>query len=369
MNKIKSSLTTLCSEEYLDIVDESAIPIGIRKERSKVHRDGDLHRTSHVWLVRKKHGQIQVLLQKRSENKDSHPGCYDISSAGHIPAGFDFEESAIRELKEELSVDAKKEELIYCGTRRIHWEDHFHGKAFIDNQVSRVYLLWRDIEPEQICVQESEISKVCWCSLADLVLHVKENDFPHCIFMEELNMLKNTLQNTKFSITLAGMEDIDNIIAVKQASFQRLQDKCWYLTDDAEFMRRHVKDEGFILKAMYGNTMAAFFVVRFPMDAPDSLYSYGMEFQNLPKESACLAAHMESVAVHPDFTGNGLMERLLNEAVKMAKERGFRYLFATVHPKNRYSRNNVEKAGFSILTETIKYGEYPRYIYFLDCSH
>jgi isopentenyldiphosphate isomerase len=29
---------------------------------------------------------LQVLLQKRSPDKDSYPGCLDISCAGHIPA-------------------------------------------------------------------------------------------------------------------------------------------------------------------------------------------------------------------------------------------------------------------------------------------
>lgn len=38
--------------EMLDIVDENGEPTGIIKERSKVHAEGDLHRTSHVWIVR-----------------------------------------------------------------------------------------------------------------------------------------------------------------------------------------------------------------------------------------------------------------------------------------------------------------------------
>lgn len=98
--------------EYLDIVDENGEPTGVIKERSKVHAEGDLHRTSHVWIVRDNDkGGWDVLLQKRSQNKDSFPGCYDISSAGHIPAGDDYIESALRELKEELGIDAKPEEL------------------------------------------------------------------------------------------------------------------------------------------------------------------------------------------------------------------------------------------------------------------
>ena len=66
------------AEEYLDIVDGEGEPTGRTKARSLVHRDGDLHRTSHVWIARRKGGRLQLLLQKRSRNKDSHPGCYDI---------------------------------------------------------------------------------------------------------------------------------------------------------------------------------------------------------------------------------------------------------------------------------------------------
>lgn len=75
-------------KEYFDIRDSAGNPTGEVKARSLVHRDGDIHGTSHVWLVRKnKKSGYDVLLQKRSDNKDSFPGCYDISSAGHLPAG------------------------------------------------------------------------------------------------------------------------------------------------------------------------------------------------------------------------------------------------------------------------------------------
>lgn len=74
-------------KEYFDIRDSAGNPTGEVKARSLVHRDGDIHGTSHVWLVRKnKKSGYDVLLQKRSDNKDSFPGCYDISS-GRTSAG------------------------------------------------------------------------------------------------------------------------------------------------------------------------------------------------------------------------------------------------------------------------------------------
>lgn len=175
--------------ELLDIVDETGSPTGETVDRKKAHAKGILHRTAHLWLLRKRDGEVEVLLQKRSKNKDSHPGCYDISSAGHIPAGVDFVPSAVRELQEELGLSAREEELVYCGQRRIFWEDCFHGEKFVDNQVSNVYCLWMDIEPEACTLQREEVAAVIWMKLAECRKMVRENSFPHCIFMEELNML------------------------------------------------------------------------------------------------------------------------------------------------------------------------------------
>ena len=73
-------------EEWLDIVDEEGNPTGKTVERSAAHREGIRHRTAHVWLARIREGRPQLLLQKRSRDKDSHPGCFDMSSGGHIPA-------------------------------------------------------------------------------------------------------------------------------------------------------------------------------------------------------------------------------------------------------------------------------------------
>jgi 16S rRNA (adenine1518-N6/adenine1519-N6)-dimethyltransferase len=48
-----------------------------------------------------------MFLQKRSRWKDRHPLLWDSSAAGHVDAGEDYDEAAVRELKEELGVAAK----------------------------------------------------------------------------------------------------------------------------------------------------------------------------------------------------------------------------------------------------------------------
>ena len=65
--------------EYFDIVDEAGQPTGEIISRDEAHQKGTLHRTAHVWLVKKKPTGYDILLQKRSEEKDSFPGMYDTS--------------------------------------------------------------------------------------------------------------------------------------------------------------------------------------------------------------------------------------------------------------------------------------------------
>ena len=180
-------------KELLDIVDKNGCPTGEVVDREYAHLNGIWHRTSHLWLMRKKNGAVEILLQKRSKDKDSFPGCYDISSAGHIPAGIGYRESALRELKEELGVDADEKDLIYCGDRIVIWDDNFHGKPFHDRQHSRVFMMWVDMDEEDFCVQEEEVESVHWMNFVQCCHGVEHDTFDHCIVMEELEILRKAL--------------------------------------------------------------------------------------------------------------------------------------------------------------------------------
>ena len=175
--------------EYLDIVDAKGCPTGQIVERTVAHAQGLWHRTSHVWLLRRHEGRLQVLLQLRSLTKDSFPGCYDISSAGHIPAGVGFVESALRELEEELGVKAFPSQLIHCGDRKIICDDIFHGQEYHDRQYSRVFCLWLNREAEDFVLQTEELQGVIWMDFSQCCAKVAAKAIPHCIDLEELELL------------------------------------------------------------------------------------------------------------------------------------------------------------------------------------
>lgn len=180
--------------EYFDIRTPDGKLTGQIKERSLVHRDGDIHGTAHTWLFRKgTDGAWEVLLQKRSADKDSFPGCYDISSAGHIPAGEGFLPSALRELKEELGITASPEEMHYVGMHDAEIHTEFYGKPWNNHELSAVYVLFCDMAAEQMEIQKEEIEEVAWFSFRECRRKMKDNAFPHCIFEDEMEMLEHFL--------------------------------------------------------------------------------------------------------------------------------------------------------------------------------
>lgn len=179
--------------EYLDVIDENNRLTGEVVERKIAHAKGIRHRSVHLWILRKKEGVLQVLLQKRSPKKASFPNCYDISSAGHVDSGEDFKSSAIRELQEELGITAKESDLIFCGDRNVIWDEEFNGKEFHDRQHSKVFMMWLDLEESKFSVDCKEVESVRWMNFEECINGVKHNLFPNCIVMEELQILSKAL--------------------------------------------------------------------------------------------------------------------------------------------------------------------------------
>ncbi len=162
--------------EMFPLCDEEGNFTGELKERSAVHRDGDLHGGSHIWIMEKRDGHIRVLLQKRSNDKDSFPGCYDCSCAGHVDAGETFLSTAIRELSEELSVNAQEEELEFLFKQCVGGEYNFYGERFANNEVNFVYLLKKHVDIEKLTFQKEEIQGLCWKDANEVLEVLRQQD-------------------------------------------------------------------------------------------------------------------------------------------------------------------------------------------------
>ena len=140
--------------EYFDILDENGSKTGEQKLRSEVHRDGDWHRAVHIWIINQ---NGEVLLQRRSPNKDSNPNMLDISCAGHLSAGDESLEGAMRELKGELGLGVQPNELQFIKTIK---RSSRYTETFINNEFDDLYILRTNKTVDDMKMQEEEVSEI-----------------------------------------------------------------------------------------------------------------------------------------------------------------------------------------------------------------
>ena len=180
--------------EYFDICDDNGWCVGGTVSRTDAHRDGICHRTAHIWIVRDNNGKKEVLLQKRSMDKDSFPGRFDTSSAGHIQAGDGPLDSACREMNEELGIKAEPGNLEFIGKFRISYEKQFHDVLFKDNEVAFVYLYTDSVDIDSLVLQKEEVDAVEWFELNEVYEACLVHDQKFCVPMGGLNVLREYIE-------------------------------------------------------------------------------------------------------------------------------------------------------------------------------
>lgn len=138
-------------DEWLEEVDASDVVVS-RRRRSEIHRLGLRHRAVHVLLF---DPGGRIFLQKRSMRKDSSPGLWDTSAAGHVEPGETYEQCARRELMEELGIAVERLEFLFKmpASADTGWE-------FI--------AVFRGTHAGPLSLQASEIDDGVWMTLDEL---------------------------------------------------------------------------------------------------------------------------------------------------------------------------------------------------------
>ncbi len=157
-------------EEWIDVLNEDGTKTGEVVTRKEVHEKGLLHRIVVIAIIDK---DGHLLMQQRAKDKETNPGKWDVSVAGHVSSGQTSIEAAIREVQEEIGMQLRKEELKYIFTykqeRKI--KDHF-----ISNHLFDFYLVKRNqIDLNQIKIQESEVEQVKLCDKKEVKEMLNEN--------------------------------------------------------------------------------------------------------------------------------------------------------------------------------------------------
>jgi isopentenyldiphosphate isomerase len=126
--------------ELFDVVRADGTPTGEVKPRAEVHRDGDWHRSVHVWVAGNSSDDPFLLVQRRSLKKDTWPGRLDATVGGHYRHGEGLDD-ALREVEEEIGVSVDQNDLVWLGVRLCASEAEAGIK---DREIQDLFLLHDD---------------------------------------------------------------------------------------------------------------------------------------------------------------------------------------------------------------------------------
>lgn len=155
--------------ENIDILDENGNQLGLVKTREEVHSKGFWHKVVHIWII---NSEGKLLLQKRSAEKKTNPNMWTTSVSGHLSAGDNSIDGAVREIDEEIGLKTNKDELKYLFTVS---EEKIKSEI-INRELIDVYLLRKDVNIKDLKLQEEEVSDIKWVTLSEFEQMVYTNN-------------------------------------------------------------------------------------------------------------------------------------------------------------------------------------------------
>jgi isopentenyldiphosphate isomerase len=153
-------------DELIDILDADGTLTGKRLMKSIAHKEGLFHNSIHVWFYTRKG---ELLIQKRGKYKDTHPGLWDVSVAGHVGAGEQVVLSAIREVREEIGLAISSKDLDKVGV----FKYQHHHPLLVDREFHHTYISELKVPLSALNMQVAEVDDLAMISIKKISTELK----------------------------------------------------------------------------------------------------------------------------------------------------------------------------------------------------
>lgn len=146
--------------DIIDIYNLDKVPTGRITDRPGGLSASEYRLVIHLCIFNS-HGEL--LIQKRQENCHKWPGLWDVTLSGCAISGEKGRDAAMREAKEELSLD------IDLSSARPAFTVSFPGGF------DELFIVKKDVDISSLLLQEEEVTSVRWADEAS-VLHLIERE-------------------------------------------------------------------------------------------------------------------------------------------------------------------------------------------------
>lgn len=127
-------------------------------KRKDAHKTGAWHRAIGIWLYND-HGE--VLLQRRSAEKDSYPLRWQSSAAGHVTSGDTVEETVIKEVEEEVGIELSVSDLeLVAVTCESEQGQAKNFGQMIDNEYRFIYIAFTSQKIDEFNFNTHEVCEL-----------------------------------------------------------------------------------------------------------------------------------------------------------------------------------------------------------------
>lgn len=144
--------------ELVDVLNGQKELTGNTVDKHEVP-EGFYRLSVHIWIM---NDDGELLLQQRLSSAHKFPNMWT-NTGGAVQAGETSIEGAIRELKEELGIEIKKEELEFIASYK-------RPRDYAD-----VWLLIKNIDINDITIAEDEVQDVKWVTIKEFEKMLENN--------------------------------------------------------------------------------------------------------------------------------------------------------------------------------------------------
>lgn len=155
--------------EMLETIDENDNVVGL-ETREKIHKNGLLHREIHIWFLTP---NAEIIFQHRAKDKDTYPDKLDATVGGHVEPKMSYEETAVKECKEETGIDIDLGKLIFL--RKMRKKSFDEATGLTNNTIRSQYAYLYDGLISDLQVEDGKAEGFEAWKIDDLS-HLSETD-------------------------------------------------------------------------------------------------------------------------------------------------------------------------------------------------
>ena len=155
------------SRNQVVLVDTNDVVVG-SEDKLLAHQQGQLHRAFSIFVARRRHGVVEVLLQQRAFSKYHCGGLWSNTCCSHPQPDEDLKTSALSRLYEELGFRLDDIEWVASHCYRAVLEN-----GLIEHEFDHLFVGW-DQNP-QLNINSEEVHQTKWLSVAAIEYDVINN--------------------------------------------------------------------------------------------------------------------------------------------------------------------------------------------------